>query len=250
MPPLRLSFVKRSLYDQLPSRDNLRKWGMVEDSRCVLCGEVQTLRHVLSSCKYALAQGRYTWRHNQVLQILVEAMESACSKANARESVPQRRTYFLREGASQYARSKCKTPRKDLLENANDWMTAADIGGMKHYPQVIQESGQRPDAVMASKKTDTIIVAELTVPWEDRMEQSNVLKEDRYSELTMDLIDKGYRVHFFAIEVGARGLVGRSSYTFLREIGLPDRERNKVMERMSKAAETASHWLWTKRDSQ
>ena len=50
-------------------------------------------------------------------------------------------------------------------------MTAADIGGMKHYPQVIQESGQRPDAVMESKKIDTIIVAELTVPWEDRMEQ-------------------------------------------------------------------------------
>ena len=171
-----------------------------------------------------------------VLQILVEAMESACSKANARESVPQRRMYFLREGASQYARNKCKTLRRDLLENANDWMTAADIGGMKHYPQVIQESGQRPDAVMSSKKTDTIIVAELIVPWEDRMEQSIVLKEDRYSELTMDLIDKGYRVHFFAIKVGARGLVGRSSYTFIREIDLPGRERNKVMERMSKAA--------------
>ena len=55
----------------------------------------------------------------------------------------------------------------------------------------------------------------------------------------MDLIDKGYRVHFFAIEIGARGLMSRSSYTLLREIGLPDRERNKVMERMSKAAETA-----------
>ena len=113
---------------------------MVEDSRCVLCGEVQTLRHVISSCKYALAQGRYTRRHNQVLQILVEAMESACSKENARESVPQRRMYFLREGASQYARNKCNTPRRDLLENANDWMTAADIGGMREYPQVIQES--------------------------------------------------------------------------------------------------------------
>ena len=43
----------------------------------------------------------------------------------------------------------------------------------------------------------------------------------------MDLIDKGYGVHFFAIEVGARGLVGRSSYTFLREIGLPGTKRNK-----------------------
>ena len=82
------------------------------------------------------------------------------------------------------------------------------------------------------------------------MEQSILLKEDRYSELTMDLIDKRYRVHFFAIEVGAWGLLDRSSDTFLREIGLPDRERNKVMERMSKAAKMASHWLWTKRDSQ
>ena len=77
-----------------------------------------------------------------------------------------------------------------------------------------------------------------------------MLKEDRYSELAMYLIGKRYRAHFFAIKVGARELVGRSSYTFLREIDLPGRERNKVMERMSKAAETASHWLWTKRDSQ
>ena len=83
-PPLRLSFVIKSLYDQLPSRDNLRKWGMVEDFRCLLCEEVQMPRHVLSNCEYA---GRYTWRHNnQILQILVEAMESACSKANARKS--------------------------------------------------------------------------------------------------------------------------------------------------------------------
>ena len=57
-------------------------------------------------------------------------------------------------------------------------------------------------------------------------------------------------MHFFAIEVEARGLMGRSSYTFLREIGLPGRERNKVMERMSKAVETASRWFGTKRDSQ
>ena len=86
---------------------------------------------------------------------------------------------------------------------------------------------------MTSTKTDTVILMELTVPWEDRMELSNVLKEDKYSELMMDLIDKGYRVHIFAIEVGARGLVGRSSYTFLREIGLPSRGRSKIMKTIS-----------------
>ena len=117
------------------------------------------------------------WWHNPVLQILVEGMESACSKANARESVSRRRMYFLRDGASQCASNKCKTPRRDLLENANDWMTAADIGGMKHYPQVIQESGQGPDAVMTSKKTDTIIVAELTAPWEEEWSRATCSKK-------------------------------------------------------------------------
>ena len=97
-----------------------------------------------------------------------------------------------------YARNKRKTPRRDLLENTNDWLTTTEIGGMRHYPQVIQESGSRPDATMAS-----IILVELTVPWEDRMELSNELEEDKYSKLMMDVTDKRYRVHFFAIEVGA-----------------------------------------------
>ena len=44
-----------------------------------------------------------------------------------------------------------------------------------------------------------------------------MLKEDKYSELMMDLADKGYRVHFFAIEVGAQGSGDGSRYTFLRE---------------------------------
>ena len=32
---------------------------------------------VLSSCKVALSQGRYTWRHNRVLQKLAEAISMA-----------------------------------------------------------------------------------------------------------------------------------------------------------------------------
>ena len=60
MSPLRLAFAIRSVYDQLPSRDNLQKWGLVEDTKCGLCGGTETLHHVLSNCTYALANGRYT----------------------------------------------------------------------------------------------------------------------------------------------------------------------------------------------
>ena len=42
----------------------------------------------------------------------------------------------------------------------------------------------------------------------------------------MELMDKGYRVHFFAIEVGARGIVGRSSY-FLLQRNWPAKQRKE-----------------------
>ena len=41
------------------------------------------------------------------------------------------------------------------------------------------------------------------------------------------------------VEVGAKGLVGKSTYSFLTQIGLSSRERNKAMIKMSEAAEAA-----------
>ena len=36
MSPLRLAFAIRLVYDQLLSRDNLQRWGLVEDAKCGL----------------------------------------------------------------------------------------------------------------------------------------------------------------------------------------------------------------------
>ena len=46
------------------------------------------------------------------------------------------------------------------------------------------------------------------------------------------------------VEVGARGLVGKSAYTFLTQIGLSSRERTKAVTKMSEAAGAASCWIW------
>ena len=48
----------------------------------------------------------------------------------------------------------------------------------------------------------------------------------------------GYKVWFFAFEVGARGLVSRSNYIFLGEIGLTSKVRSKAMTDMSRAVGT------------
>ena len=51
------------------SPDMLALWGYKESAACPLCKADQcTLHHVLVNCNVALEQGRYTWRHDSVLQ--------------------------------------------------------------------------------------------------------------------------------------------------------------------------------------
>ena len=107
MSPLRLAFTIRSVYDlMLLSRDNLQKWGTVEDTKCGLFGGTETLHHLLSNCTYALANGQYTWRHNQVLREVCEAAKAAVSKANLRTIAKQRKIYFLCEGFAHLCRRR------------------------------------------------------------------------------------------------------------------------------------------------
>ena len=60
MEPLRIKFMLRSTYDLLPSPTNLVGWGLSEEEGCPLCCGRCNLEHVLSSCKVALSQHRYT----------------------------------------------------------------------------------------------------------------------------------------------------------------------------------------------
>ena len=170
---------------------------------------------------------------------MCEAAKAAVSKANSRTIANQRKISF-----AHLCRKRCQTHRRDILVEAHDWTVAADLEGMRHYPQMLIESGKRPDLVLVSSSTDAIILVELTVPWEDRLQYSNALKADKYANLSMDLEAKGYRTDLFPIEVGARVGVGRSTYAFLAKIGLSSRERKKAMTRMSEAAEAASFWIW------
>ena len=85
------------------------------------------------------------------------------------------------------ARHSCRGKRLEV----------ADLEGMRHYPQVLLESGKRPDLVLVSSTTDAIILVELTVPWDDRLQYSNALKADKYADLSMDLEAKGYRTNLF-----------------------------------------------------
>ena len=66
-----LKFAINAGINTLPSSDNLKRWGKRVSDWCTFCGNTETLAHILSNCSAALNQGRYTWRHNSVLNSII-----------------------------------------------------------------------------------------------------------------------------------------------------------------------------------
>lgn len=225
--PFRLSFLIRAAYDQLPSANNLVRWNLAQDDKCPLCGGSETLQHVLSACKTALANGRYTWRHNQVLAKVLQAVDEARSNCASQSSTTG-----------------------SLLDGACDWKVAADLPGKGVYPELVRNCNVRPDIVVTSESSKRMVIIELTVPYETNMSGSHEYKNAKYQELVAQLHKKGFRTQLFAVEVGARGFAGASAYTLLQRLGLSKQKRNRCLRQLSEAAESASYWIWLKRKDQ
>ncbi|GFN91316.1 reverse transcriptase [Plakobranchus ocellatus] len=84
------------------------------------------------------------------------------------------------------------THRKGLLGGCDDWMVSADLPEWERHPDVIRKTALRPDIVIHSASTQQIIMVELTVPYESRMEEAHAFEEGKYLDLTKELKKDGY----------------------------------------------------------
>ncbi|KAK3753533.1 hypothetical protein RRG08_016548 [Elysia crispata] len=198
MAPLRISILIRSVYDLLPSNANLVRWRKKEDPTCPLCQGRQTTEHVLSSCKIALSQGRYTWRHNRVLQELAAII----STAKGETTLPNTNALiFTTEGGAKswHGRPVRTTNQiKCLLDGCDDWDVSADLPEWDSHPSIIKETRLRPDIVIHSASTQQLIMVELTVPY--RMEEAHIYKREKYMNLTKELENAGYKAVVMPVE--------------------------------------------------
>ena len=62
-----LSFALKACPNGLNTPDNLKRWGIRKTDKCDLCKGRGSLEHILNWCPIALNEGRFTWRHNSVL---------------------------------------------------------------------------------------------------------------------------------------------------------------------------------------
>ena len=75
LPRGTVQFLLNSALDTLPTNSNLCKWGKRSNANCDLCRGKKTLLHALNKCPRMFEQGRYTWRHNSVLNIIANILE-------------------------------------------------------------------------------------------------------------------------------------------------------------------------------
>ncbi|KAK3777199.1 hypothetical protein RRG08_014855 [Elysia crispata] len=213
MASLRISFLIRSVYDLLPSNANLVRWGKKEDPTCPLCQGRQTTEHVLSSCRIALSQGRYTWRHKRVLQELAAIIST--SKRETLSQMPcleqtsaimilhlSLSSVIRKGGAKSWHGRPVRTTNqiKCLLDGCDDWDVSADLPEWDSHPSMIKETRLRPDIVIHSASTLQLIMVELTVPYENRMKEAHTYKRDKYMNLTKGLENAGCKAVVMPVE--------------------------------------------------
>ncbi|GFO37666.1 reverse transcriptase [Plakobranchus ocellatus] len=248
MAPLRISFLIRSVYDLLPSKANLVRWGKKDDPTCPLCQGRQTTEHVLSSCKVAISQGRYTWRHNRVLQELASVISTA--KGEIHPSLTSSTVFTTEGGVKKWHGGSIpiNTHRKGLLDGCDDWVVSADFPEWERHPDVIRKTVLRPDIVIHSASTQQIIMVELTVAYESRMEEAHAFKEGKYLDLTKELKKDGYEAKVMPLEIGARGFVGSSAHGLLSKLSIGGNKRTKALRLLAETAENSSRWIWSRRN--
>ncbi|MGH0140562.1 UNVERIFIED_CONTAM: hypothetical protein FKN15_023230 [Acipenser sinensis] len=133
------------------------------------------------------------------------------------------------------------------LEAARDWKMLADVGQRLIFPPEIATTNLRPDIVLWSGSARLVHLIELTVPWEDAVDEAYERKKLRYAQLATEAEQRGWRVRVYPVEVGCRGFVAHSTTRFLRDVGFSGQELRRTVKNLSEAAERSSNWLWMRR---
>ena len=207
-----MKWLLNSSIDTLPTKTNLRQWGKVVNDKCY-CGQRQTLNHILNCCPVSLAQGRYTARHDNILEYI-----SSCLNKE---------------------KFKCYI-------DIDGQQTAA--GGT--LPASLIVTNLKPDVVILDQKNKTAAIFELTVPGETRIEIANRLKMNKYQHFEKDI--RSHTASVTPFEIGSNtGFVTRENKRRLQSIHKFCKKQikfKKFMENISAITVLSSYMIFNHRN--
>jgi hypothetical protein len=252
-------FMINSSNNTLPSGSNLKIWSnSVIQTTCAGCRKPNpTLKHVLNHCSVFLNQGRFTWRHDCVLDDIFKGIKEKIVSIRAQNNFNRSLPYIqfvpetvARRGLSTRVSASQRRPlNTGLLHEADDWEILADgLSPNYIFPIDIAISGQRPDICIYSRIHRKVIVIELTVPLEDRILASATFKTCKYRNLVSDIASNNWRCDFFTVEVGSRGNDAASLGRCLSALGFARKERQALQRLACDTSRRCSYYIFLKRN--
>ena len=212
------SFAIRSLVDCLPTNSNLSLWKRVLSDRCGSCSsKKQTLLHVLNNCHVKM--NLYTWRHDNIL-------------------------FQLRKFVALHL-PLCDIHCDLLVENQT--FKEVSVGTV---PIDIYLTNLRPDLVIIDRANMSVIILELTVPFETNFANAQERKCLKYGGVISGIEEAGYKCDFFSMEIGARGIPAQGTCKTLRRIcKTSKKETREFVKLLVKVALKCSFVIFRERDN-
>ena len=212
LPNREMKFAYNASIDTLPTNSNLALWyrGQIFP-RCKLCGfPSQTLKHILNKCEVALHQHRFNPRHDSVLSLIHS---------------------FLKSHITSYT----------ILANLPDTNYT--------FPTHIALTTERPDIVLWNDKTRSVILIELTIPFEDNFSDAAQRKANRYHDLLQLCSTNKYKAQLYTVQVGSRGVIDLPSISCIKTICKPRQNSwYNLLVSLSRAAIAGSFVIWCSRN--
>ena len=141
-----------------------------------LCSNTGTLEHIINFCYLALNQGRYTWRHDSVLNHIYSTIM---------EHKPENLKIFV-----------------DLLDLNFNGST---------IPPYIFTITQKPDIVNLNRAEKKVFLLKLTCSLEQNSNKVNTYKPIKYTPLKSDLEDQCLNVSLVPFGIGSRGHISNDN---------------------------------------
>ena len=122
-------------FGTLANPSNLKRWGLELSAACTLCGKDPcSIPHILSGCHVALGNGRYRYRHDNILRVLChhicgflnnKTRKGVASAVVSNASVP---IQFVRSGAKPLTSGRQRSWSKPgLLLASEKWEFLSDL---------------------------------------------------------------------------------------------------------------------------
>ena len=271
-------FYVNAVQDSLPTPSRLKTWKDPNtDGKCPLgCRQAGTLKHILCACPRAHNEkphNRIKWRHDSILLTIYNAVKERVGDAEkaGNERAAARHTQEVHvnpvcevpirlksESGAMLTAERGPSSNQDVFQIGGDWQVQFDFenedGHSKPFPPeiaVVSGEGSRPDGVMWSMATNTVIWIELTSPWEENFQKNNTLKQDRYNQLAVDLRNGKHiggikwNVIPLYVEIGARGPIHEHSWNWMcSKLGFWGKARKKFSAAVQDTAIYCSHFIF------